>query len=67
MGLGLLIVWQIWRDASSDAGARVRRIGLFLAMPILSAAAWFMFFKLIYGTFNPSAPYGDTTAPPART
>jgi hypothetical protein len=38
-----------------------RRIVAFLVLPALSAAAWFGHFFLIYGTFNPSAPYGHYT------
>lgn len=35
-----------------------RRVAAFAAVPVLSAAAWFMFFRIIYGTFSPAAPYG---------
>jgi hypothetical protein len=40
---------------------RVREIGAFLILPILSACGWFAFFLLIYGTPNPTAPYGGYT------
>jgi hypothetical protein len=33
----------------------------FFLLPALSAALWFGHFFLIYGTFNPSAPYGHYT------
>ena len=33
----------------------------FAIVPAASAAAWFGFFKVIYGTFSPSAPYGHYT------
>jgi hypothetical protein len=39
----------------------VRRIGAFLIVPAISAAAWFGYFFMIYGTVNPSAPYGHYT------
>lgn len=34
---------------------------LFLSVPVVSAVAWLSFFRLIYGTFNPAAPYGRYT------
>jgi hypothetical protein len=37
------------------------RAVVLLASPVLSALAWFGFFRAIYGTFNPSAPYGGDT------
>jgi hypothetical protein len=40
---------------------RVSRIAAFLALPSVSAAAWLMFFQSVYGTANPSAPYGGHT------
>ncbi len=33
----------------------------FAFVPVLSAACWFLSFYLIYGTFNPAAPYGGYT------
>ena len=32
-----------------------------LALPVVSALAWFGFFYVIYGTPSPSAPYGTYT------
>jgi hypothetical protein len=44
-----------------------KRVVVLLAAPIMSALAWFEFFRVIYGTFNPSAPYGgDTQSTPAN-
>jgi hypothetical protein len=40
---------------------RPRRIVAFFIVPAFSAAAWFGYFFMIYGTFNPSAPYGHYT------
>lgn len=37
------------------------RILAFLLVPAVSAVAWFGFFRAVYGTFNPSAPYGGST------
>lgn len=39
-------------------GGAGRRIGAFLAFPLVSAVAWFGFFQTVYGTVDPSAPYG---------
>ena len=37
------------------------RLAAFLALPAISAAAWFAFFYMIYGSFSPTAPYGAYT------
>lgn len=58
-GLGLAIVIRAWRHA--PPGRAARRLVDFLAVPLVSAAAWFGSFKAIYGTFDPSAPYGGYT------
>jgi hypothetical protein len=43
------------------------RLAVLVAAPLVSAPAWFGFFRAIYGTFNPSAPYGgDTQSTPAN-
>jgi hypothetical protein len=42
------------RRAAASAAA-------FLAVPAASAAAWFSFFYVVYGTPDPSAPYGTYT------
>lgn len=31
----------------------------FVAVPVASAIAWFGFFRIVYGTFSPAAPYGS--------
>lgn len=44
--------------------ARMRRITefvLFAAVPLVSAAAWFGYFFVLYGTLSPAAPYGTYT------
>jgi hypothetical protein len=46
------------------AGLRLRALAAtaaFLALPAASAAAWFGYFRAIWGTFNPAAPYGGYT------
>jgi len=41
--------------------AAARRVAVFLAVPVLAAAAWFAYFWLIWGTPSPLAPYGVDT------
>jgi hypothetical protein len=38
-----------------------RRLLAFTAVPLISAAVWFGFFIVVYGTPNPAAPYGPYT------
>jgi hypothetical protein len=40
---------------------RTRRIAAFAVGPIAGALAWFSFFYVVYGTPNPTAPYGGYT------
>ena len=40
-------------------GATWRDVAAFSTPIILSLGGWFVFFRIIYGTFNPSAPYWD--------
>ena len=58
-GFGLAIGWSLWTDPARDRSGRTRRLAAFLAVPAASALAWFGFFWSIYGTPNPTAPYGD--------
>ncbi len=63
--LGGLILLRLWQNADTPPSSRVRtrlwRGLAFLAIPVLSAAAWLWFFYAIYGEFNPAAPYGGHT------
>ena len=66
--LGLVLCARcIWPadDAAGDAparrGGRWSDLLLLLAIPAVSAIAWLGFFKSIYGTFDPRAPYGGAT------
>jgi hypothetical protein len=43
------------------ATRRARLLIAFVALPVLSAVAWLLFFQNIYGTFDPRAPYGGST------
>jgi len=56
-GLGVAIVVAIWTNTAADARARMRRVLVFLAVPVVSAAGWFLSFWLLYGTVDPRAPY----------
>jgi hypothetical protein len=37
------------------------QLGRLLLIPLLGAIGWFGFFRVIYGTFDPSVPYGGDT------
>ena len=39
----------------------IKRLAALCVVPLLSAAAWFLFFWWIYGTPSPAAPYGGTS------
>jgi hypothetical protein len=55
-GLGAVIAVRfLFLDAPS--GARAARMAALLVTPIVSALLWFYFFKVLYGTFDPRAPY----------
>lgn len=54
--LGLVLLLRLL--PSPDGRSRVAAL---LAAPLVSVMAWFGFFRVIYGTFNPSAPYGGNT------
>ena len=56
-GFGVLIAWRLSRDGANGW----RRLAVFLAVPAASAAGWFAYFRMLYGTFNPSVPYGVDT------
>jgi hypothetical protein len=56
-GFGIVITLRLL--AIKGAGAStLSRVAAFLAVPIISALCWFWFFKALYGTFDPRAPYG---------
>lgn len=54
--LGAMVALRLW--AQPD---RARRLAAFLVVPVVSCVVWLGMFRLIYGTFNPSAPYGGYT------
>ena len=57
-GFGAAILWLIVRDPARALKERITRALLFLAVPLAGAIGWFAYFRIIYGTFNPTAPYG---------
>ena len=54
--LGLILLLRL----VPGAGA-VRRLVAVFTVPVLAAVAWFGYFWVIWGTPNPSAPYGEQT------
>ena len=54
--LGLVLLLRLLRSAKGRA-----QIAPFLVFPVISAVAWFSFFRVVYGSFNPSSPYGGNT------
>jgi hypothetical protein len=62
-GLGAVIVWQIFADQTRPKADRLRRLAAFAVVPVISAIGWFGYFQVIYGTPNPTVPYGDSSGP----
>ncbi len=59
--LGFVTLLRAWWPWPPDAAARMRAFVRTLAVGIpnvVSLAAWFLFFKVIWGTWSPAAPYG---------
>ena len=54
----LVIVWRV----IGDSEGRSKRLAALSLFPVASAAAWFWFFQIIYGTSNPSVVYGGDTS-----
>src|SRR5262249_16889314 len=55
------IIWRMLRDETRPMGARIGRLMIFCAAPLVCGLWWLGFFEAIYGTPNPAAPYGDTS------
>jgi hypothetical protein len=55
-GLAGLVIVEVMRG---NRGNRFRRLGAFLLIPALGALLWLAFFLAVYGTPNPTAPYGN--------
>ncbi|MFI5177260.1 MAG: hypothetical protein ACHQO8_01775 [Vicinamibacterales bacterium] len=62
-GLGALVAWRLLVEPGRLMPERLRRLSVFAIVPVMSAAAWFAYFVVIYGTPNPAAPYGNTSGP----
>lgn len=56
-GLGALISLRMLA-LDATVTERVSRLVALLLLPIVSALLWFYSFNVMYGTFNPSFPYG---------
>jgi hypothetical protein len=54
--VGLVLVLRLIGSAEGRA-----QLAPFLSIPLISALGWFGFFRVIYGTFDPAAPYGGAT------
>ena len=50
--LGAVLALRAWHTG------RLAAVGRLLAVPVMSAAGWFGYFWIIYGTPDPGAPYG---------
>ncbi len=50
-----------WHEDSAAHASTGRALVAFLVIPAISAVAWFGFFRIIWGTFSPTAPYGTYT------
>jgi hypothetical protein len=60
--LGLVVMARLWLPWPPDAISRTRAVARSLAVGVpcaLSLAGWFLFFKTIWGTYSPAAPYGS--------
>lgn len=55
-GLGAAIALRMI-VAHAPVKSRVARLVALLLLPVISALLWFYFFKVLYGTFDPRAPY----------
>jgi len=54
---GFILLRRCW-IAGAPSPMRMVRLA---ALPALSGALWLLFFRVIYGAFNPAAPYGGYT------
>jgi hypothetical protein len=56
--IGVAVVVMLLADGTRLMAARWRRAFLFIAIPAVSAVAWLSMFYVLYGTWDPRAPYG---------
>lgn len=59
IALGVLVAVRIWTQSDGSLVRRARDLAWGFVVPVVSASGWFAYFRIIYGTFNPSAPYGS--------
>jgi hypothetical protein len=60
--LGVVTLLRAWLPWPREAVARTRALWRTVAVVVpnvVSLGGWFLFFKLIWGTWSPSAPYGS--------
>jgi hypothetical protein len=63
--LGAIAAARLWFGGTPDEGGRGTRLhalGWLAAIPAVSLVLWLAFFKAIWGTWSPSAPYGRQRA-----
>ncbi len=53
--IGLAVAWTLWRRRAT------RALVAWLVPLSVGALSWLAFFKIVYGAFDPSAPYGGYT------
>ena len=58
VGVAVAVLWQLMTEPGTSRGRRRSRALAFVALPMLGAIAWLGYFEVLYGTLNPSAPYG---------
>ena len=59
--LGIVSLLRAWWPLPADVAGRARALvrTMAVALPnVISLALWFLFFKIIWGTWSPAAPYG---------
>lgn len=56
--VSLLRAWLPWPTAVARGRAMARTLSV-VVPNVISLAAWFLFFKVIWGTWSPAAPYGS--------
>ena len=54
--LGLILLMRLIGSAEGRS-----RLAAFMAVPVVGAVGWFAYFRIVYGEFDPSVPYGGDT------
>lgn len=58
-GVTLLRAWLPWPADAAARGRALVRTAAVTIPNVVSLAGWFLFFKVIWGTWSPTAPYGS--------